>query len=102
MEQLQPLLAVTVLKNWHPIRTLFSIEPDDIVVSLLETSADRKKIIVHLYDPSAEMKSIDLKWHSLQPKRILLSDLFEASQGEVATPIQIAGYGVKILALVLE
>ncbi len=102
IERHQPLIPVPVQRNWRPTATLFTIEPDDIIVTLLKTSTDGKKIIVHLYNPMPESKSVNLNWRSLQPRQVWLSDLAENPLREATSAMPIAGYGIIILALQLE
>jgi alpha-mannosidase len=100
-ESSQPLLAVTVRKDSPVFGSLFSVEPDDIVVSLLKSSEDGKKFVIRIFNTSHQERTVKFNWKSFQPGKVYLSNLFEEQLKSIKNPLKIAGYGLMtILALV--
>lgn len=102
MEQNQPLIPVAVSKEWHQINSLFSIEPGEVVVTMMKPVGDGKKIIIRLFNTSADEKTAKFIWGSIQPKEVYLSNLFEMLLEKLDDPIAFPGYGIKTVVIAFD
>jgi alpha-mannosidase len=102
IEQSQSLIPVAVSNEKPQISSLFSIEPRDIVVTMMKPVDEGKKVIVRFFNASAEEKTAKFIWGSIQPKEVYLSNLFEVLLEKLGDSISIPGYGIKTIVIVLN
>ncbi|MCI0493762.1 hypothetical protein L0Z72_02050 [candidate division KSB1 bacterium] len=102
IENSQPLIPVAVLKDKPEFDSLFSVEPRDVIVTMMKPVDDGKKIIIRLFNTSAEEKSAKLIWGSLLPKDVYLSNLFEEQLEKLGDLISMPGYGIKTIVIALH
>ena len=102
IEQSQSLIPVTVSKDKPQFSSLFSVEPKDIIVTLIKSVDDGKKIMIRLFNTSADKKSAKLVWGSLRPKEVYLSNLFEVLLEKLDDSISIPGYGIKTVVIAFD
>jgi alpha-mannosidase len=100
IEQSQPLIPMVVSKDKPLINSLFSIEPRDVVVTMIKPVDDRKKILIRLFNTSDDEKSVKFNWGSLQPKEVYFSNLFEKPIERLGDSISMPGYGIRTLLLI--
>ncbi|HEX9970600.1 MAG TPA: hypothetical protein VGD14_00880, partial [bacterium] len=98
-EQSQPLIPVAVQKDTPQINSLFSVEPRDVVVTMIKPVAERKKVIIRLFNSSPDEKSVKFIWGSLRPKEVYLSNLFEEQVAKFGDSISIPCYGIKTVVI---
>ena len=63
---------------------------------------DGKKIIVRLFNTSADEKSAKFIWGSLRPKEVYLSNLFEEKVEKSDELLKIPGYGIRTLMVAIN
>jgi alpha-mannosidase len=98
-EQSQPLIPVAVQKDKPQIKSLFSVESRDVLVTMMKPVADGKRIIIRLFNTSADEKSAKFNWGSLRPKEVYLSNLFDEPLERLGDSLSIPGYGIKTVVI---
>jgi alpha-mannosidase len=92
IEQSQPLLAVPcgadAPATIHPRLTA---TPAEVIVATLKPSADRRALIVRLFNVGAVAAKAKLTWGDPAPKSVRISNLAEEPQAEVGGPIELPG-----------
>ena len=101
MDQSQPLIPVAVQKNDPQINSLFSVEPRDVVVTMIKPVDDGKKVLIRIFNTAAEEKSAKFVWGSLHPKQVYLSDLFGQHLEKLGDSILMPGYGIRTIVIKL-
>ena len=92
----QPLLPC-VANDRPAAAPLLSLAPDDVLVTALKPSDDRKAIIVRLFGASGETRSATVRWGRAQPKGVYLSNTSEKAGEKVSGPVSVPGYGLVTL-----
>ena len=71
-----------------------SVEPGDVIVTAVKPSDDGRALIVRLFGASDEARSASLKWGSVQPTAVLLSDTSERAGKPVDGTIDVPASGL--------
>ncbi len=98
----QPLIAVPVTQSAGAHKSLFSVEPAQVVVTAFKPSEDRKAYIVRLFNATGIGQRVRLKWGRPLPQGIWLSNFAEEQTGKIDTPIEMGGYEIKTLRIPLN
>ena len=93
----QPLLAVRAQGAKPLNKPLLSVEPDDVIVTAIKPSDDGRALIVRLFGASGEARSASLKWGTVQPKAVLLSDTSERAGNPAGDRVDVPGLGLVTL-----
>jgi hypothetical protein len=93
-----PLMAVAA-RGTPPSGSLFEVGPGDVHLLSLKPSDDGRALIARLYGASGQSRSATLRWGSLRPSAVHLSDTGEAPGTPVKGAVTVPGYGVVTLRL---
>jgi alpha-mannosidase len=93
----QPLLASASTGSAVRTESLFTIEPNEVLVSALKPSQDGKALIIRLFGASGRDERVKLKWADPKPKSVRLSDLTEASLHAIGDSISVSAWGLVTL-----
>jgi alpha-mannosidase len=74
IESNQPLIVSAADSNSAELKSLFTIENKNIILSAIKPSVDKKGVMLRLYNADAEPQKAGLKWNILQPKKIYWSN----------------------------
>jgi alpha-mannosidase len=92
IERSQPLIVVPADNGASIRRSLLSVEPAGVIVSILKPSEDGKALIVRLFNAGGRPKTARLTWASPAPKATWLSNLFEEQVSQLSGPIEMTPY----------
>ena len=73
VEQSQPLVVVPVKKEAPPVRSFFSVEPAEVLLTSLRPSDDQKALMLRLYNAGDRPAKARVTWGAFQPKRAAVS-----------------------------
>jgi hypothetical protein len=90
-QPLLPLRARGPKANPSPVLRLSS---DDVLITGLKPSDDGKALIVRLFGASGKVSSIKLRWSSIQPTAVFLTDTSEKPGAPVRGAITVPGSGL--------
>jgi alpha-mannosidase len=97
-----PLLAVPA-RNEKPTGTpLLTVQPSGVLVTALKPSDDGKALIVRLFAASTQAQAADLKWGTVKPKAVFLSDTSERPGKRIGTRIKVPSSGLVTLRAELQ
>ncbi|MEO7833888.1 MAG: glycoside hydrolase family 38 C-terminal domain-containing protein, partial [Ginsengibacter sp.] len=74
IESSQPLIVSSVVDNSAALKSLFTIENKNIILSTAKPSFDKKGMIIRLYNADYHPQKPGIKWGRLQPKNIYWSN----------------------------
>jgi alpha-mannosidase len=74
IESNQPLIVYASDANSTELKSLFTIENKNIILSTIKPSVDKKGIMLRLYNASSESQKPALIWKKLQPNKVYLSN----------------------------
>ena len=77
IETNQPLIVAAEDENSAELKSLFTIENKNVLVSTIKPSVDKKGIMLRLYNASSESQKPGLTWGKLQPKKVYWSNANE-------------------------
>ena len=98
IEQSQPLLAVPCGGDAPAtIRPRLTATPAEVIVASLKPSADRRALIVRLFNVGAVAAKAQLTWGDPPPKSVRISNLAEEPQAEVGGSIELPGQALVTL-----
>ncbi|HNY78167.1 MAG: polysaccharide lyase family protein [Sedimentisphaerales bacterium] len=89
----QPLLAVRA-QGVPPAKSLLTVEPSECLVTALKPSDDGRALIVRLFGATDRARSVNLKWGSVRPAAVYLSDTSERAGERVNGPIDVPAWGL--------
>lgn len=89
----QPLLAVRA-QGPQPAKSLLNVEPSDCLVTGLKPSDDGRALIVRLLGATDKARSVNLKWGSVRPAAVYLSDTSERAGERVNGPVDVPAWGL--------
>jgi len=96
-ESSQPLIPVAVKHDSPVFGSMFFIEPEDIVVSMLKPGEDGKKLVIRLFNTSQQERTSKFIWNTFQPQKVHLSNLFEEQLMNIENSFTIPGYGIRTI-----
>jgi alpha-mannosidase len=73
VEQSQPLVVVPVKKDAPDVRSLFAVEPAEVLLTSLKPSEDQKALMLRLYNAGDRPAKVRVNWAAFQPKRVAIS-----------------------------
>jgi len=73
VEVSQPLVVVPVAKDAPQIRSMFLVEPPEVILTSLKPSDDKKALMIRLYNAGDRPAKARVKWAAFQPKRVAVS-----------------------------
>jgi alpha-mannosidase len=74
LETNQPLIVSAADENSAELKSLFTIENENVILSTIKPSVDKKGIVLRLYNASSESQKPALSWEKLQPKKVYWSN----------------------------
>lgn len=74
IETNQPLIVSAAAEDSAELKSLFTIENKNIILSTIKPSVDKKGIMLRLYNASGESQKPRLTWKRLQPKNVCWSN----------------------------
>jgi len=93
-EASQPLLCVPAGGGERCPEALLTVEPADVVATVVKPCRDGGGMIVRLFNPTSEKHDVTLKWGSRAPEEVYLSDLAEGRGGRLKGPLSMVPYAV--------
>ncbi|HRV49393.1 MAG TPA: polysaccharide lyase family protein [Sedimentisphaerales bacterium] len=93
----QPLLAVRATGPKPCNVPLLSVEPADCLVTAVKPSDDGRALIVRLFGATDKARSAHLKWGSVRPAAVFLSDTSERAGEPVGAAIDVPAWGLVTL-----
>jgi hypothetical protein len=96
-ERSQPLVVVPTDRDAPVPRSLFRVEPEGVIVSLLKPSEDRKAWIVRLFNAAGTPAKATISWNRPAPKGVSITSPFEEPGPELSGPIELPAYGIVTL-----
>jgi alpha-mannosidase len=96
-ERSQPLLVIVPGEGQRLPESLFTVESPGVVVSSLKPSSDGKAVMVRLFNAGAKPEQVVLKWGSLRPARVRISDLNELPGDEMPASYALPAFGIVTL-----
>ena len=93
LETTRPLLVSAASGPQVPA-SLFTISPPGGLVETVKVREDGKALILRLFGISGQPESATLKWGTVQPTEIRLTDLTEKPLTPVSGSIAVPAYGV--------
>ena len=98
----QPLLPMRARGATSSSKSLCTVEPSSVLVSALKPSDDGRALILRLFGASTSQQKASLRWGSLGPKAVFLSDTSEKPGAPVKGPIAVPASGLVTLRVALE
>ncbi|MGN6541689.1 MAG: glycoside hydrolase family 38 C-terminal domain-containing protein [Ginsengibacter sp.] len=74
IETNQPLIVSAAAEDSAELKSLFTTENKNIILSTIKPSVDKKGIMLRLYNASGESQKPRLTWKRLQPKNVCWSN----------------------------
>jgi len=96
VESTEPLIAAPAAGP-APSGPLVEISSGPIMITSLERSSDGKALILRLYNAGDTAAQASLKWNTVTPKAISVSDLLEEAGAPVSGAVDLAAYEVRTL-----
>ncbi len=96
MEHGHPLIVVPVDRDTRSIPPLFELSTDDIIASTVKPADLGQGLIVRLYNPTTEPKSVSLTWYK-KPQQIWISNPAEGKISKIDMPLRMASYQIVTL-----
>ncbi len=78
-------------------KSLVTVSSDGVLVETVKVSDDGRALVVRLFGASGKEETVRLKWQSLKPVSVWVSDLTEKPLRQVNRNIQIPPYGMVTL-----
>jgi hypothetical protein len=88
----QSLVAGAASASAPASEPFLSVEPDDVLVSVLKRSDDEKACMARLFGASGQDREVKLKWSPHQPKGLWRSDLSERQSEVIDGPINVSAW----------
>jgi alpha-mannosidase len=88
----QSLVAGAASASAPASEPFLSVEPDDVLVSVLKRSDDGKACMARLFGASGQDREVKLKWSPHQPKGLWRSDLSERQSEVIDGPINVSAW----------
>ncbi len=92
VERSQPLIVVPVDATSALAEPLFSITPEDVIVTAFKPSEDGKGRIIRLYNAGERSRSAKIAWAKPAPKVVWRSNLAEEQVSRLMGSIRLAAY----------
>jgi len=99
IERNQSLIAVPRSRKEPVIRSMFTVEPDSVIVTSLKPCGDGRAVMVRFFNPSRQPQKIRINWEIFKPAAVYLSSPFEENSRKLAGPIDIPAFGIKTLKI---
>lgn len=74
LESTQPLIVSAFSSENPKLQSLFTIENNNIILSTIKPSVDKKGVKLRLYNASYQSKKPDIKWGKLHPVKVYWSN----------------------------
>jgi alpha-mannosidase len=87
---------VPVDRKSQAVPSLFELSTHDIIASTIKPADQGRGLIVRLYNPTAEAKSVSITWHK-RPKQIWLSNPAEERISNINMPLHMLPYQIVTL-----
>jgi hypothetical protein len=101
VESTEPLIAAAAAGP-APAGPLVEISSGPIMITSLKASSDGKALILRLYNTGATAAQASLKWNSVTPQEIFVSDLLEEKGAPAANTVDLPAYEVRTLRAELK
>jgi hypothetical protein len=99
IERNQPLIAVPRSRKEPGVRSMFTVESDNVIVTSLKPGADGKAVIIRFFNPSRQPQKISINWEMFKPAAVYLSSPFEENSEKLTGPFDIPAFGIKTLRI---
>lgn len=97
VEQNQPLLVRQSQEDDALSGSMFSISSPGVVVSSVLPSADRKALMVRLFNAGGRPDNFRIEWGTLKPKKVFYSSLYETEDAEAGKELSLPAFGILTL-----
>lgn len=97
IERSQPLVVRPVAQDAPPVRSMFFVEPAEVLVTSLKPSEDGKALMIRLYNAGEQPAQARLNWAAFQPNRVARSSPFEEEGPALSGPIDLPPLGIVTL-----
>jgi alpha-mannosidase len=92
IERSQPLIVVPVDESTSVPEPIFSVTPEDVLVTAFKPSEDGEARIIRLYNAGERTRSAKITWAKPAPKTVWRSNLAEEKVSQLTGPIRLAPY----------
>ncbi len=96
LESTEPLIAAPAAGP-APAGPLVEISSGPIMITSLKPSSDGKALLLRLYNTGPTAAQASLKWNTLTPKAISVSDLLEEAGAPASDSVDLPAYEVRTL-----
>ena len=96
-EALQPLIAVAGNTSAKAKKSLFSLQPDEVIISHIKPLADGDAWIVHLYNPTDQKQTVKIKWNNSDHTITSLSNIFEEKVKVLNELIELPAFATRFI-----
>ncbi|MCX6872505.1 MAG: glycosyl hydrolase-related protein [Verrucomicrobia bacterium] len=93
LETTRPLLVAAASGPQAP-GSLFTLSPPGVLVETVKVSEDGKALILRLFGGSGAAETAVIKWGTLQPPAVWLTDLTEKPLTPAPPAIAVPAYGI--------
>jgi hypothetical protein len=101
VESTEPLIAAPAAGP-APSGPLVEISSGPIMITSLKPSSDGKALLLRLYNTGETAAQASLKWNSVMPKEIFVSDLLEETGAPASDTVDLPAYEVRTLRAELK
>jgi hypothetical protein len=101
LETTRPLF-VAPSDNKPPVASLVELSSPNVLLETVKVSEDGQALVLRLFGISGHDESVNLKWGSLKPALIWLSDLAEKPLKRVIGPVEVPAYEIVNLRVNLK
>jgi alpha-mannosidase len=98
----QPLLPTPARGPQAPTRSLFTLDPSEVLVTALKPSDDGRALIIRLFNAGTQPVRATLRWGAFTPKTVTLSDTSERPGRAVGARIDLPAQALVGLRADLE
>jgi alpha-mannosidase len=91
----QPLLLMSADRSQHPLSSLFTLQPDSIIVESLKPIDHGKSWLVYLYNPTGALQRITLAWNRPKSVTINESNASAVAGAEISTGFGLEPFGTR-------
>jgi len=97
LERSQPLIVAPADTLWPPAKSLFEINPADVLVTSIRPSADERALMIRIYNASSLPQKAEIVWKSFKPVFLFSSSPFEEKKEKIQGSLDLPAFGIVTL-----
>jgi alpha-mannosidase len=94
LERSQPLIVAPADLSWPPTKSLFEVNPAEVLVTSIRPSADKQALMIRIYNASGLPQKADILWKSFKPVFVFSSSPFEEKKEEMPGSFDLSAFGI--------